>query len=221
MRKYLLLITAVVFLMSCGRSEEKAAEQAFRNYDGNYVVVISKKKFTLHVFGRGGKLCASYMVGYGSNSDLGPKLFEGDDRTPEGSYYVTEILSMDSDPGSESYRKLKKMNEYFFKKSNGYHKYRNPGEDLGDNAYGPRFFGINYPNGDDLKRYSGALGGGVIPEKNGRKADIGYGIAIHGNNDEESIGHPCSSGCIRMYNRDIVEMEKYISLSTPVIILHD
>lgn len=221
MRKYLLCITAVVLFMSCGRSEDKAAEKAFRNYNGNYVIVITKRKFTLYVYERGVKLRASYRVGYGSNTDLGPKLFEGDDRTPEGSYYVTEMLSMDSDPGSQSYHKLKKMNEYYFKKSNGYHKYRDPASDLGDNAYGPRYFGINYPNEADLKRYQEAVAGGVVPVKNGRNADIGNGIAIHGNNDEESIGHPCSSGCIRMYNRDIVEIEKYISLATPVIILHD
>ncbi len=128
---------------------------------------------------------------------------------------------MDSDRNSDSYRKLSKMNEYYFKKTNGYHKYGKPEEDLGDNAYGPRYFGINYPNEEDFRRYKDALSKGIIPEKNGRNADIGYGIAIHGNNDEESIGHPCSSGCIRMFNRDIVKLEKFISLGTPVIILKD
>lgn len=221
MRKFILFALSLLVFFSCGKREERSAENAFRSYSGNYIIVISKKKFILSVFERGKGLRVSYRIGYGSNSDLGPKLFEGDNRTPEGRYEITEILSMDSDRSSESYRKLKIMNEYYFKKGNGYHKFGKPEDDLGDNAYGPRYFGINYPNEDDMKRYQEALLKGEIPVKNGRSADIGYGIAIHGNNDEESIGHPCSSGCIRMYNRDIVELEKYISLSTPVIILND
>lgn len=221
MRKLVPVTLSLLIFVSCSKSEEKAAENSFRNYNGNYVIIISKKKFTLSVFERGNGIKGAYRIGFGSNSDLGPKLYEGDNRTPEGNYHVTEILSMDSDRNSESYRKLKIMNEYFFRKANGYHKYGRLDEDLGDNAYGPRYFGINYPNDDDVKRYREALSNGVVPEKNGRAADIGYGIAIHGNNDEGSIGHPCSSGCIRMYNRDIVEIERFVSLSTPVIILND
>lgn len=207
--------------LSCGKNDGKASEKAFRNYNGNYVIVISKKKFTLSVYERGKGKIESYRIGYGSSSEPGPKLYEGDNRTPEGFYQVNEILSMDSDRSSESYSKLSKMNAYFFKKVNGYHKYGKPDEDLGDNAYGPRYFGINYPNEEDSRRYNDALSKGIIPEKNGIKASIGYGIAIHGNNDEESIGHKCSSGCMRMFNRDIVELEKFISLGTPVVILKD
>lgn len=221
MRNCIFLIISFLFFFSCGKSEEKAAQRAFRNHAGNYVVVVSKKKFSLFVYERDKGLLESCKIGYGSSPDLGQKLYEGDNRTPEGLYYINEILSMDSDRNSDSYRKLSKMNEYYFKKTNGYHKYGKPEEDLGDNAYGPRYFGINYPNEDDSKRYKDALSKGIIPENNGRKADIGYGIAIHGNNDEESIGHPCSSGCIRMFNRDIVKLEKFISLGTPVIIMKD
>lgn len=220
-RFFFFLFMSSVILSSCAKSTERAAEDAFRKYNGNHVIIISKKKFTLYVFEKGKGLQQSYRIGFGSNSDLGAKQYEGDNRTPEGSYQVNEILSMDSASASESYRKLKKMNEHYFKKSGGYHKFGNPDEDLGDNAYGPRYFGVNYPNEDDLKRYQEAVSQGLIPVKNGKRADIGHGIAIHGNNDEKSIGHPCSSGCIRMYNRDIVELEKYISISTPVIILND
>ena len=221
MRNCVFLIISFLFFFSCGKSEEKAAQRAFRNHAGNYVVVVSKKKFSLFVYERDKGLLEACKIGYGSSPDLGQKLYEGDNRTPEGLCYINEILSMDSDRNSDSYRKLSKMNEYYFKKTNGYHKYGKPEEDLGDNAYGPRYFGINYPNEEDFRRYKDALSKGIIPEKNGRNADIGYGIAIHGNNDEESIGHPCSSGCIRMFNRDIVKLEKFISLGTPVIILKD
>jgi len=220
MRKCFLILFLVIFL-SCGQNGEKASEKAFMSYNGNYVIVIIKEKFTLSVYERGKGKIESYRIGYGSSSDSGPKLYEGDNRTPEGFYHINEILSMDSDRSSESYRKLSKMNEYYFKKNNGYHKYGKPQEDLGDNAYGPRYYGINYPNEEDFRRYNDSLSKGVIPEKNGKNAGIGYGIAIHGNNDEESIGRQCSSGCIRMFNRDIVELEKFVSLGTPVIILKD
>ncbi|PKL16985.1 MAG: hypothetical protein CVV49_13495 [Spirochaetae bacterium HGW-Spirochaetae-5] len=112
------------------------------------------------------------------------------------------------------------MNKVFFSKSKGYHKYGYPDEDLGDNAYGPRYYGINYPDETDIRNYGKALEKGEIPIVNGKPAGPGYGIAIHGNNDEDSIGHLCSSGCIRMYNRDIIDLEKYIMLSTPVLIFH-
>lgn len=221
MRKCFYFGLSILLFSACGKNEEKLAEKAFRNYSGHHIIVISKKKFALSVYERGKGEIESYRIGYGNSSDSGPKIYEGDNKTPEGFYLINEMLSMDSDKSSESYRKLSKMNEYYFKKVNGYHKYGKPEEDLGDNAYGPRYFGINYPNEEDLKRYNNALSKGIIPVKNGKKADIGYGIAIHGNNDEESIGHPCSSGCIRMFNRDIVGLEKYISLGTPVIILNN
>jgi len=221
MRRWILFVLSFLMVSSCGKNEEKTAEKAFSTYRGPYVLVISKKKFTLSVYERERGFRESYKIGYGSSPDYGPKLYEGDNKTPEGFYHINEILSMDSDRNSESYRKLSKMNEFYFKKVNGYHKYGNPDADLGDNAYGPRYYGINYPNEEDIKKYNEALSKGLVPEKNGRKADIGYGIAIHGNNDENSIGHPCSSGCIRMYNRDIVELDKYVSLGTPVIILNE
>jgi len=54
---------------------------------------------------------------------------------------------------------------------------------------------------------------------NGKIPGIGYGIGIHGNNDEAGVGKRSSSGCIRMYNRDVVEIERFVQLGTPVIIV--
>lgn len=213
-------LSAILFT-SCGGSKEDIAVRAFKKYNVKFVILVSKKNFSLTVFERNNRTVASYKIGYGSNEDMLPKLHEGDDRTPEGEYQITEILSMDSAKDTESYRKLKKMNEFYFKKTAGYHKYKNPDEDLGDNAYGPRYYALDYPNKQDEERYKKALSSGEIHQKNGKAVDIGSGIAIHGNNDEESIGHLCSSGCIRMYNNDIVELERYISLGTPVLIEHD
>ena len=41
-------------------------------------------------------------------------------------------------------------------------------------------------------------------------------IYIHGTPDSEPMGTPCSHGCIRMRNQDIIELFDLIEVSTPV-----
>ncbi len=218
----LLCLTAFTgTLLSCGSKEEKI-EKAFEQCAGKYLLFITKKDFTLEVYDRGLERIARYRIGYGKNPDRKPKLHEGDNRTPEGTYFVNEILSMDAAPSSSSYRKLAAMNRVYFSAKQGHHRYGKPDTDLGDNVYGPRYFGIDYPNKEDRNRYRRLAEKGEIPRGNsGSVTGIGYGIAIHGNNDEGSIGHLCSSGCVRMYNRDIVELDRFVHIGTPVIIAPD
>jgi lipoprotein-anchoring transpeptidase ErfK/SrfK len=42
--------------------------------------------------------------------------------------------------------------------------------------------------------------------------------AIHGTNRPQSIGGYVSYGCIRMYNRDIVELYRLVAVGTPVVV---
>ena len=42
--------------------------------------------------------------------------------------------------------------------------------------------------------------------------------AIHGTNNPDSIGGFVSYGCIRMYNQDITELYRMVSVGTPVIV---
>jgi lipoprotein-anchoring transpeptidase ErfK/SrfK len=60
-----------------------------------------------------------------------------------------------------------------------------------DNPWGPQFgvkwLGLSYPH-----------------------------IGIHGTDHPESIGQAVSEGCIRMYNRDILELYHMLPLGTPV-----
>lgn len=44
-----------------------------------------------------------------------------------------------------------------------------------------------------------------------------YGI--HGTNDPSSIGKRVSHGCIRMYNQDVTELARLVSVGTPVTIM--
>ncbi len=214
------IVSSVVSQPACAGKED-LIRKAFRGYKGRHVVFVSKKNFRLEVYDRRMAVVAAYSIGYGSNPDMKPKLCEGDNRTPEGVYAVNEILSMDADKKSPSYRVLRDMNKKYFRAREGHSKFGEPGVDLGDNAYGPRYFGIDYPNDQDRKRYRESLGKATIPVVRGKAAGIGYGIAIHGNNDENAIGHLSSNGCVRMYNRDVVEFEQYIQLGTPVIISAD
>jgi len=46
-------------------------------------------------------------------------------------------------------------------------------------------------------------------------------IGIHGNNKPESIGTYASAGCIRMFNRDVVEVYNQVTVNTPVNIKYD
>jgi lipoprotein-anchoring transpeptidase ErfK/SrfK len=43
-------------------------------------------------------------------------------------------------------------------------------------------------------------------------------LAIHGTNDPSSIGGYVSWGCIRMQNRDILDLYNRVSVGTPVVI---
>ncbi|HOD14055.1 MAG TPA: L,D-transpeptidase [Spirochaetota bacterium] len=215
-------LCALLALQPACVSKERRIKRAFDGFNGKYVVFISKTKFLLEVYNRNLEPVAGYRIAYGSNTDRKPKLHESDNRTPEGLYRVNEILSMDADRKSSSYKTLKKMNKKFFRARDGHSKYGAPSVDLGDNAYGPRFFGLDYPNAADRKRYRKALQSGLVPlTSSGTPLGIGWGIGIHGNNDEKSVGNLSSNGCIRMYNNDIVEFEQYVQMGTPVILSPD
>ena len=43
-------------------------------------------------------------------------------------------------------------------------------------------------------------------------------IYIHGTPDEVEIGKPGSKGCVRMRNKDIMDLYDLVPVSTPVII---
>ena len=216
----LLLMLTVLSTTRCFGDHDinRMIEKSFSQFKGSYIILVRKNKFTLEIIGRDKNIVASYLIGYGSNPDKKAKLYEGDNRTPEGEYSIVEILSMDAGKNTNSYGKLAALNKIYFRAKDGHGKINNPGEDLGDNAYGPRFFLLSYPNDNDKKNYQKNLKEGKIPKLKGKTPGIGFGIAIHGNSDESSIGHLCTSGCVRMYNSDIVELDRYIQVGMPVII---
>jgi len=115
-------------------------------------------------------------------------------------------------------KKIESLNSVYLNAEDGHARYGTE-EDLGYNAYGPVFMRLDYPNEEDMKKYRAALKSGMVPLKaNGDYCDPGGGIAIHGTSDDPSIGNFSSSGCVRMRNRDIVEVSGYVSEGTMVVI---
>ncbi len=62
-----------------------------------------------------------------------------------------------------------------------------------------------------------------VPNPGGPFGAIWMGLSqphygIHGTNNPSSIGGAVSKGCIRMYNRDALELASKVSIGTPVII---
>ena len=48
--------------------------------------------------------------------------------------------------------------------------------------------------------------------------DQGGAVAIHGTNEPWLIGKAISHGCVRMRNKDIVKVDKYVPAGSPVVI---
>jgi lipoprotein-anchoring transpeptidase ErfK/SrfK len=62
------------------------------------------------------------------------------------------------------------------------------------------------------------------PHPGGPYGDYWLGLSrrhygIHGTNEPSSVGKNISHGCIRMNNRDVVELAKIVPLKTMVVIL--
>jgi murein L,D-transpeptidase YafK len=200
------------------KTRKQQVKKAFGNFNGGYIVYVSKKEFRMYVYNRKCKVIAKYKIGYGRNTDKKPKSYEGDSRTPEGVYKITEKLSVHANKKSESYKKIKMLNDTFLKAEEGYTKFGQPTADTGKNAYGPRVFWLDYPTEKDRENYDLALKKGAIPIKDNEATGIGHGITIHGNNDPPSVGQLSTAGCIIMYNRDILRLDKLVQVGTPVII---
>jgi hypothetical protein len=90
---------------------------------------------------------------------------------------------------------------------------------------------IPYPNGKSFDVPMGSRWMGLaVPcsfDKRGNKIDggpdgrspTGQKYGIHGTDDESTIGSHASGGCIRMYNKSIVELYEMVPIETKVKIL--
>lgn len=94
-----------------------------------------------------------------------------------------------------------------------------------------------YRDNEAIKKYTVAIGAPSTPtpkgsfrvinrqeHPGGQYGDMWIGISaphigIHGTNEPALIGKAVSHGCIRMYNKDVVELAYTVPNGTPVIIM--
>jgi len=76
----------------------------------------------------------------------------------------------------------------------------------------------------DLAQYAGGMPGGLENPLGARAMYLYQGnrdtlYRLHGTNEPESIGQSLSSGCIRLFNQDIIHLYSRTPLDTPVVVL--
>ncbi|RAH99589.1 L,D-transpeptidase [Acuticoccus sediminis] len=76
----------------------------------------------------------------------------------------------------------------------------------------------------ELRRWAGGMPGGPANPLGARAMYLYSGgrdtlYRLHGTNDPSSIGKAMSSGCIRMLNRDAIDLYERVSVGTPVVVV--
>ncbi len=72
--------------------------------------------------------------------------------------------------------------------------------------------------------YAGGMPGGIGNPLGARALYLYRGgqdtyFRLHGTNEPESIGHAVSSGCIRLFNHDIIDLYNRVPVGTPVTVV--
>lgn len=160
----------------------------------NPLLYISKSKCRLTLY-EGNIAIKSYAIAMGENYLEGAKEQEGDRRTPEGRYYITEkriVFPPKKLLGSRwlgiSYPQKKDVER-------GYAK-----ELIGKEEY--------------LKLMDLAERGGLLPQK----TPLGGEIGVHGGH-QFIKGVAWTLGCMALTNRDAEEIYPFIPIGTPVVIM--
>jgi lipoprotein-anchoring transpeptidase ErfK/SrfK len=76
----------------------------------------------------------------------------------------------------------------------------------------------------EARKYAGGMPGGIDNPLGARALYLYQGdrdtmYRLHGNNDPSSIGTAVSSGCIRLFNHDIVDLYRRVPVGTKVVVL--
>lgn len=88
MARVLRALTGLILLVTIAACGAPQSSSKFRSYSGPPVtqVVINKGERKMYLFS-GRKVLKQYNIGLGFAPD-GPKMFEGDGKTPEGTYFI-------------------------------------------------------------------------------------------------------------------------------------
>lgn len=130
-------------------------------------IIINKQDMKLRLYDYRGHLKMEFPIACGKNR--GDKKEQGDMRTPEGVFHVSDIEAA----------------------WDWSHDFKDGRGEM-DSAYGPWFIRLHTP---------------------GHK-----GIGIHGTHDPESIGTRATEGCIRLKNKDLMELKERVRVGMVVVI---
>jgi len=161
----------------------------FDHKPGRYAIVVSISKQSLHLI-KGKKIIRRYPV---STSKYGLGNKDGSNKTPLGMHCISNKIGKNAEIGS------------IFKSCRNTRKIAKIGADSDKDLITTRILrlrglekGINKGKGiDSYKRC----------------------IYIHGTAEEHLIGKPASHGCIRMKNRDVIELFDLVTRGTLVKIV--
>jgi len=223
-------------------------EERLGNYDKTYFIYADKKAHTLYLMDKDMKVWKRYSVATGEKkgNKLYAGDFRTPEGIYEITeiyqyhepWYITRMKKRleSMDKTSHEYKTLRKhfkallkeykanikkirnLNSIFLSAKDGHFKFGTK-KSLGTNSYGPVFMRLSFPGEEDLARYKKAKKEGKLPKNRwGIYKKPGSGIAIHGTNDNPSLGHNASAGCIRMNNEDIMELSNYVMKGTMVVI---
>lgn len=116
-------------------------------------IVIAKSEFQLKLI-ENGSVAGAYPVAIGEREDGGPRIYEEDSRTPEGSFKIKQIWKNNSFG-------LKLPNTTYYPYYLA-HRFGEPFTDLGKGAYGDGIIQLTYPTEEDATRYQNLLSSGEI-----------------------------------------------------------
>lgn len=157
---------------------------------------IDKTSLTLTLY-HGSVPLKSYHVAIGGGG-VGDKVRQGDRKTPEGTFYITQKLVLN--------------NDYYL----GARWLRISYPNIEDANRGLRDGLIDKWTYDQIVY---AINHGLTPPQ---YTALGGGIGIHGGtgNNSETQGDYWTYGCIGLKDRDIIEFYDYVSVGTRVVIAH-
>jgi hypothetical protein len=167
------------------------SENGLTNLGTDSKILIDKSDHTLSIINAGVSL-KSYHVEFGDGG-MGDKEVEGDHKTPEGTFYVTNKEVMDP------------ADEYLGTRWLGV-GYPN----TEDAERGIKTGLIDNGTYDEIIN---ALNNGLNPPQD---TALGGNIGIHGGGDNE--GSSWTWGCVGLKNSDIEDFYDYINVGTPIII---
>ena len=190
-RLIFLLALAVIFLF--GQPVLQAAGSPAAQQQEPILLVISKSANTLILF-QDGRPVKKYTCVFGVNPD-GDKLQQGDNRTPEGTFFITD------------------------KEKLGNHPYLGRtwlGLSYPDVSHAERAVRQNLISSDQYQAIVAANRSGILPPQNTK---LGGWIGIHGGREDltqQKINW--TEGCIAMLDSDLEELFAIIPPGTKVII---